>query len=152
MCVSVCLCVCVCMPGCLCVHIYVWASLVAQLVKNLTANAGDVGSIPGSGRSPGEGNSNPLQCSYLGNPVGRGAWWATVHGVAKESDMTEWLNNNICIHICVCLCVERRVCTIGYICRHTQKHEKESQITDDRMQTLTSSRAGLDELFMCRDR
>ena len=88
---SVCVCVCVCvyMPGCLCVHIYVWATLVAQLVMNLTANAGDVGSIPGSGRSPGEGNSNPLQCSYLGNPVGRGAWWATVHGVAKESDMTE---------------------------------------------------------------
>ena len=66
---SVCLCVCVCMPGCLCVHIYVWASLVAQLVKNLTANAGDVGSIPGSGRSPGEMNDNPLQYSCLGNPI-----------------------------------------------------------------------------------
>ena len=85
----VCVCVCVCMPGCLCVHIYVWASLVAQLVKNLTANAGDMGSIPGSGRFPGEGNGNPLQCSYLGNPVDRGAWRATVHGAAEESDMTE---------------------------------------------------------------
>ena len=83
------MCVCVCMPGCLCVHIYVCASLVAQLVKNLTANAGDMGSIPGSGRFPGEGNGNPLQCSYLGNPVDRGAWRATVHGAAKESDMTE---------------------------------------------------------------
>ena len=77
------------MPGCLCVHIYVWASLVAQLVKNLTANAGDMGSIPGSGRFPGEGNGNPLQCSYLGNPVDRGAWRATAHGAAEESDMTE---------------------------------------------------------------
>ena len=77
------------MPGCLCVHIYVRASLVAQLVKNLTANAGDMGSIPGSGRFPGEGNGNPLQCSYLGNPVDRGAWRATVHGAAEESDMTE---------------------------------------------------------------
>ena len=63
-------------------------------VKNLPANAGDTGSISGSGRSPGGGNGNPLQYSCLGNPVGRGAWWATVHGVMKESDMTEQLNNN----------------------------------------------------------
>ena len=49
-----------------------------------SANAGDVGSIPGSGRSPGEGNSNPLQYSYLGNPADRGAWQAAVHGVAKR--------------------------------------------------------------------
>ena len=55
-------------------------------------NAGDAGSIPGSGRHPGEGNGNPLQCSCLGNPMDRGAWWATVHGAAKESNMTERLN------------------------------------------------------------
>ena len=55
--------------------------------KESACNAGDTGSIPGSGRSPGEGNSNPLQDSCLGNPMDRGAWWATVHGVA-ESDMT----------------------------------------------------------------
>ena len=54
------------------------------MVKNLPANAGDASSIPGSGRSPGEGNGNPLQYSYLGNLVNKGAWWATVHGVAKE--------------------------------------------------------------------
>ena len=46
------------------------------------------GSIPGSGRFPGGGNGNPLQYSYLGNPMDRGAWWATFHGVA-ESDKTE---------------------------------------------------------------
>ena len=44
----------------------------------------DSGSIPGSGRSPGEGNGNPLQYSCLENPMDRGAWWATVHGVAKS--------------------------------------------------------------------
>ena len=54
-----------------------------SVVKNLPVNAGDAGSVPGSGRSPGEGNSNPLQYSCLGNPIGRGAWWATVHGFAK---------------------------------------------------------------------
>ena len=53
-------------------------------VMNLPANAGDPSSIPGSGRSPGGGNGNPLQYSYLGNLVDRGAWWATVHGVAQE--------------------------------------------------------------------
>ena len=47
-------------------------------------NAGDQGSIPGSGRSPGEGNGNPLQYYCLENPMGRGAWRATVHGVAKS--------------------------------------------------------------------
>ena len=45
---------------------------------------GELGSIPGSGRSPGEGNGNPLQYSCLENPMGAGAWWATVHGVAKS--------------------------------------------------------------------
>ena len=64
-----------------------WASLVAQLVKSLLANtraAGDVGLIPGSGRSPGGGNDNPLQYSCLGNSVDRGSWRATVHGVSKS--------------------------------------------------------------------
>ena len=47
-------------------------------------NAGDLGSIPGLGRSPGEGNGNPLQYSCLENPMDKGAWWATIHGVAKS--------------------------------------------------------------------
>ena len=55
-------------------------------------NAGDLGSIPGSGRSPGEGNGNPFQYSCLENPMDRGAWWATVHQGSKESDMTEQLH------------------------------------------------------------
>ena len=49
---------------------------VAQVVKASTYNAGDLGSIPGLGRSPGEGHGNPLQYSCLGNPMNRGAWWA----------------------------------------------------------------------------
>ena len=60
-----------------------------SVVKNSPANAGDTGSIPGSGRSPGEGNGNPLQYSCLGNPMDRGAQGATLPGVAKER-----LNNN----------------------------------------------------------
>ena len=64
-------------------------SLVVQSVKNppemqeTTCNAGNSSSIPRSGRSPGEGNGNPLQCSCLGNPMDRGAWWATVHRVTR---------------------------------------------------------------------
>ena len=60
-------------------------------VKHLPAIVGDVGSIPGLGRSPREGNSNPLQYSCLGNPMDRGAWWVTVHGVTKS--WTEQLHN-----------------------------------------------------------
>ena len=53
-------------------------------VKASACNAGDLGSIPGQGRSLGEGNGNPLQYSCLENPMDRGAWWATVHGVTKS--------------------------------------------------------------------
>ena len=60
----------------------------SSAVKNLPASIGDVGLILGLQRSPGEGNDNPLQYSCLENRMDRGAWWATVHGVPKESDMT----------------------------------------------------------------
>ena len=55
---------------------------IGEVVKNLPANAGDIDLIPGFGRSPGEGKGNPLQYYCLGNPMDRGAWGSTVHGVA----------------------------------------------------------------------
>ena len=68
-------------------------------LKASAYNAGDLGSIPGSGSSPGEGNGNPLQYSCLENPMDRGAWWATVHGVADSqarlSDLTYLLKEGL---------------------------------------------------------
>ena len=69
--------------------------------KALACNAGDPGSIPGLGRSPGEGNGNPLQYSCLENPMDRGTEWATVHGVAKSQT---WLSDFTSLHFqCSCL-------------------------------------------------
>ena len=70
---------------------------MAQPVKNLLANAGNAGLVPGSGRSPGEGNGNPLQYSFLGNFMDSGTWQAIVHGVIKELDMTEQLSTYVYI-------------------------------------------------------
>ena len=73
-----------------------------SVVKNLPANAGDPGDaglIPGSGKSPGEGNGNPLQYSCLENPMDRGAWRATVHGGHKELDTNECLSIHSFFHI-----------------------------------------------------
>ena len=74
-------------------------------VKVSACNAGDLGSIPGSGRSTGEGNGNPLQYSCLENPMGGGAWWATLHGVAKSrtqlSDFTFTFHDHL-IRVDVC--------------------------------------------------
>ena len=66
-----------------------------SVVKNLPANAGDAGLIPGLERSPGERNGNPLQYSCLRNPMERGAWWATIHGVAgvRQDLVTKQLLN-----------------------------------------------------------
>ena len=61
-----------------------WASQGGSVVKNLSANAGDTGSIPGWGSSPGEGHGNLLQCSCLGNAIDRGAWRAAVRGVTES--------------------------------------------------------------------
>ena len=62
------------------------------MVKNLPTNVGNLGLIPGLGRSPGQGNGNLLHYSCLGNPMDRIGWQATVHGVVKESDITEQLS------------------------------------------------------------
>ena len=70
------------------INIYLTAFPHGSVVKNPPANAGDTGSIPGSGRPPGEGNGTPLQYFCLENPMDMEAWQATVHGVTKESDMT----------------------------------------------------------------
>ena len=78
-----------------------WASQVALVVKNPPANIGDIrdmGCIPGVGRSPGEGNGNPLQYSYLENSMDRGAWWLTVHGVTKS-----WPRLSTFSYMCVTL-------------------------------------------------
>ena len=72
------------------------------VVKNPPASAGNVGSIPGLGRSLGEGDGNPLQYSCLGNPMDRGSWLVTVFGVAKQSDTTERLNNKLLLSIYHC--------------------------------------------------
>ena len=55
----------------------------SSVSKESACSTGDPSSIPGMGRSPGEGNGNPLQCSCLENPMGRGTWWTTAHGVAR---------------------------------------------------------------------
>ena len=72
----------------MCILSTIWGSQVVLVVKNPPASTGDLtgdmGSIPGSGRSPEGGHVNPLQYSCLENPMGRGAWCATVHRVAKS--------------------------------------------------------------------
>ena len=67
---------------------------MAQDGREFACDGGDLSLILESGRSPGEGNGNPLQYSCQENPMDRGAWWATIHGVAKELDTTGRLNNN----------------------------------------------------------
>ena len=78
-----------------------WASLVAQMVKESACSAGDLDSIPGLGRSPGEGNGNPLQNSCLKNPIGRGAWQATVHEVTKSrTQLRDFTSLHLNTHLC----------------------------------------------------
>ena len=76
-----------------------WVSQVVLMVKTLPTYEGDIrdsSSVPGSGRSPGGGHGNPLQYSCLENPMDRGAWWATVHGVAKSQAWLKWLSTCTC--------------------------------------------------------
>ena len=81
------------------VTVILWggASLVAQRVKNLACNAGDLSLIPGSGRSPREGHDNLLQHSCLENPMDRWAWQSAVHGVAKGQTPLKWMSMHTCI-------------------------------------------------------
>ena len=84
-------------------------SLVTQTVES-ACSVGDPGSIPGSGRSPGEGNSNPLQYSCLENPMNGEAWQPTVHGVAKiltrlNNFTFTYTKSSMCVCVCVCVCV-----------------------------------------------
>ena len=75
-----------------------WASQVVLMVKNLSASAGNVrnsGLIPGSGRSPGGLHGNPLQYSWLDNPMDRGTWWATVHRVTKSQTWLKQLSTMV---------------------------------------------------------
>ena len=67
--------------------------------KEFTCNAGDLGSVPGLGRAPGEGNGNPLQYSCLENPMKRGAWWATHHGVAKSQTQLNDFTSDTVLHM-----------------------------------------------------
>ena len=95
--------------GCTCIYIYICmygASLVAHRVKNPSANAGDVGSILGSGRSPGEGNDYPLHYSCLENSMDRGAWRATAHGVSKnQTGLYDWARMQVYIYTYVYECL-----------------------------------------------
>ena len=77
------------------------ASQAALIVKKPPANAGDIrdeGLIPGSGRSPGGGHGNPLRIHTCRIPMDRGAWWATVHRVAKNQTWLKWLSTDACTH------------------------------------------------------
>ena len=94
---------------CICMYLFIWLPWWLS-GKESSYNAGDVGSIPGSGRSPAKGNGNPFHYSCLGYPMGRGTWWATVHVFAKEWDTTQWLNNN---NVSVCLSVY-----LSSMCKH----------------------------------
>ena len=102
------------------IYTCLWGFPGGSEVKASASDAGDLGLIPGSGRSPGEGNGNPLQYSCLENPMDRGPWWATVHGVAKSwtrlSDFTSLmlsLSFPACAHPCLS---HTELCKSGDLC------------------------------------
>ena len=94
----------------------IWASQVALVVKNLPANTGDIrdaGSIPGLGRSPGEGSDNSLQYSCLENPMDRGAWQATVHRVTKSWTQLKQLSTHTLILPPILITATLKILTLG---------------------------------------
>ena len=97
----------------------------SSAVKNLNANAGDQGLIPGSRRSPEEGKGSPLQCSCLENPMDRGAWWATVHGFTKsQTGLSTHIHVVWLLRIGFILksapCVPGRLCILGAVFQKCQ--------------------------------
>ena len=111
-----------------------WASQVALVVKNPPAKAGDIrdmSSISGSGRSPGEGHGNPLQCSCLKNPRDRGVWRASVHWVTKSWTQVKWLSRHTCTmcHIYYDLVIVLTVLYIRYLTYILYQPRKESIIS-----------------------
>ena len=99
---------------CVCVKSWVWGFLRGSVVKRPSANEGDARdlvSIPELGRSPGERNGNPLQGSCLENSMDRGAWWATVHGVANSrTGLSNWTHTHYCIWLAS---IFLRILTLG---------------------------------------
>ena len=92
------------------IGLYIYTLLCVRLPcssngKESACNAGDLGLIPGSGRSPGEGKGNPLWYSCLENPMDREAWWATVHGVTKSLTQLSYFTFTF-YHYCFLICTE----------------------------------------------
>ena len=118
------------LPAGLIVHWYLCSGFPGgAVVKNPPASAGDAGSIPGSGRSPGGGNGDPFRYSCLENPMDRGPWWAAVHGVAKSwTQLSDWADGVLwwwCVYLEGNQCVrgldfppERMVCNPLHVCVH----------------------------------
>ena len=78
----------------MCDSLCLWGFLSSSDSKASACNGGDLGLIPGSGKSPGEGNGTPLQCSCLENPRDGGAWWAAVYGVAQSRTQLKQLSSS----------------------------------------------------------
>ena len=123
-------------------------------VSHLAMQETDTGWIPGWGRSPGGGHSNPLQCSCLKNPMGRGAWRVTVHGVPKSLTRLKRLSKHaawsVYMHTHTYPCIHMRTCT-AYTCshRHTRVHTQAhtprpeaASLAESRGQTTAQARSG----------
>ena len=116
------------------------------MVKNLPANVGDTGLIPVLGRSPGEGNGNPLHYSCLENPMDRGAWWVIVHGVTKS-----WtrLNTVDTYSVCTLECMKRAglMASIFTIKTNKQKQREASRLWEIMDQSISSTVVAVSWLF-----
>ena len=92
-----------------------WGFLGGSVVKNSPANAGDPGSIPDLGRSPAEGNGNLLKYSWLGNPMDRGAWQATIHGLAQSwTQLSNWKTLTMIVEKCCMFCFGIQ-CSLSFV-------------------------------------